>query len=1161
MSVSRIERVGAGRTARRSSPPGAGFETGGTTEASEWLRGLEQLAAAPFPAGRPALPAVELVGRVAERERLGSELAHGKVVQIGGLPGSGKTRLADELSGAWTAGPVVRVTPEEAAEGLAVDRAVLAVVDGLDRLPLAQARRALELLASRSGPALVTSRTRPVAYIHGLVQLPLAGLLPDDATTLARTSFEASGIEWPGHEPSDLSGSSAGASGPLEGHPLAVLCRSALLAEGRAADPAELARLALPELSSVPALAILCVMAAAEIPLRRDWLELLFEGADAGVAEVIRHYALLPSPSGLTLAGPLRAALAPAATSRRLAARLGLTLARVARDSDDLAIAREAVRLLVLGERAGELAALLTAKGDKLLEWGALTEVRGGLALCRRAGDSSLPLGLLEGQLQLALGQPAEAAALISRLSAHPRISRPLRTRCLLTLAHARSEMGEPNEAVRVLDPLLEADSAKSPGDALTEGRLEALKARADALYRQGNLRAAARDFDACAAALVDVFKTKGDGQTRMAQLAAGALSGLANVNFRTGDMAVAARYLTRRKAALQQTDRPAAQAALRINESTMACAQGRLTEASRLCEAAELLYERCGSPSGRALALANRVQVEMLLGRREACEAAYERLIAMGESVSPRLTAAAMKGLSHLRSRSGRAAEAVMLAHRAIDAARAGADAAEECEATIALGEALLASSELASARQQAARANTLARRLGSPYPLCDSLLLLAELELQPCADQPDGKTHESRLKLARELAGEARGVAARASYVLAIAGSDALLGEVALLEGDGAGALQLLERVLSATPPVECPEVRIRCRRVAGEAALAAGDWERAFRIAAPEPAEEAREVWGENAARGAAAKHEGSNCVEACTAARALAALGRHDEAKEWLALARRAGDREARPGPVQARLSLTEAWLALAARAPERALEALGTLPGLGTSELQRREANLFQAAALSMLGESPQAAALLASRLGEGLSTAVDLLALAALERLLRAQGKISRAEQLRQQAGTSSPATRRWLEILGFPCLDSPVPYGRVTGGAPGMVRESRGVDRSLERFDLGVDLCTHRVYTSDAGWVSLAGKSKPLGLLAALGRAPEMTLTKEELFEAVWRRRYNPELHQNSVHNLVGRLRRQLRELGSSREWILTESGAGRYSFAPNLRVAVRDR
>ncbi|MBI2943768.1 MAG: winged helix-turn-helix domain-containing protein [Candidatus Wallbacteria bacterium] len=1160
MSVSKIVRVGARRTARRPSPLGAGLETRGTTEASEWLRGLEEIAVAPFPAGRPAVPAVELVGRVAERERLGSELAQGKVVQIGGLPGSGKTRLADELSGAWTAGPVVRITPGEAAAGVAVDRAALAVVDGLDRLPTARAERALEQLASRSGPALVTSRTRPGAYIHGLVQLPLAGLDPDDAATLERKSFEASGLEWPRHEPSDLSGASAGTAGSLEGHPLAMLCHSALLAEGRAADLAELARLALPEGSSAPALAILCAVAAAKIPLRRDWLEMLFEGADAGVAEAIRRYALHPGPSGLTLAGPLRAALGPTATSRGLAARLGLALARVARDSTDLAVTREAVRLLVLGERASELATLLTEKGGELLEWGALTEVRGGLALCRRAGDCSLPLGLLEGQLQLALGQPTEAAALISRLSAHPRISRPLRTRCLLTLAHARSEMGEPDEAVRVLGPLLEADSAKRP-DGLTEGRLEALKARADAHYRQGDLRAAARDFDACAAALVDSFRTMGEGETRMAQLAAGALSGLANVNFRAGDMAVAATYLTRRKAALEQADRPAAQAALRINEATMACAQGRLTEASRLCEAAELLYERCGSPSGRALALANRVQVEMLLGRSEACESAYERLIAMGESVSPRLTAAAMKGLSHLRSRSGRAAEAVMLAHRAIDAARAGADAAEECEATIALGEALLASSELASARQQAARANTLARRLGSPYPLCDSLLLLAVLELQPGADQPAGKTHESRLKLAKELACEARSVAARASYVLAIAGSDALLGEVALLESDSDGALQFMERVLSATPPVECPEIRDRCRRVAGEAALAAGDWERALRIAAPESADGARKVWGEGAARNAAAKHEGPTCVEVCTAARALAALGRQDEAEEWLALARRAGDREARPGSEQARLSLAEAWLALAARAPKRALEALGTLPGLGTSELQRREANLFQAAALSMLGESPQAAALLASRLSEGTSTTVDLFALAALERLLRAQGKISRAEELRQHAGTSSPATCRWLEVLGFPCLDSPVPYGRVTGGAPGMVRESRGVDRSLERFDLGVDLCTHRVYTSDAGWVSLAGKSKPLGLLAALGRAPEMTLTKEELFEAVWRKRYNPELHQNSVHNLVGRLRRQLRELGSSRDWILTESGAGRYSFAPNLRVAVRDR
>ncbi|MBI3894117.1 MAG: winged helix-turn-helix domain-containing protein [Candidatus Wallbacteria bacterium] len=1099
---------------------------------------------------------------------------------MGGLPGSGKTRLLQEAAARWQRGPVTWLDPLAELPPAAAGGQELLVVDGLDLLGGESALALLTRLARPARPVLAASRTRLMAPDLGLSLVVLDGLGAADAAALYRSASEALGC-------SMATGGGAGAGqadlldsldlSSLGGHPGSLLGAALVASRGAAAVARAMALDALPEGLDDQTLELLRACAAASIPLRREWLEMLSPAAPASIGRALRAHALLPGARGLALAAPLRAALAGGPELSAASSSLAAILGRTARDSMEFEVAREALRLLSQAELATELKRFLECLGAKLLQWGLRVQVGRGLQICTDAGLASDSLRCLRGEMLLHQGQSHEAGEVLCTLLEVPPSDARLRQRAELALARARHAVGEGDAALDLLGRL--ASGPTRP--------IEVLKTRADLLYRQGDYERALEDLETCAAAAAPGNLSQTDRDPDHPAVAA--LGGLAGVRFREGDATGAAEYLTRRKAFLDPTRHPSAYATALLGESVLACAAGELSRAAALCREAIRLRTQNGFETGTATALANLVQVEMLRGRVTECEEAFGQLVRLGDTVAHGIRAAAVKGMAHLRTRAGRFLEGTALARRALELARDGQDAAEEAEALVALGEALEAAGNFEGARTAADNALARARRMGSKLTTVDALLLLSSIEARypetesrasastRHAPAPDSYGRvvpaprqggepasafgtEASLERALHLAREARDLASRISYQPGVAGADVAIGELLLRRGDCARAIESFERILELNCVFEDARLMHRAVESASLAALGLADWERARRIAV------LPEVPGPGASLPVRVASDSLPCrsgraaILDCLIARALAALDEPAAAEQALARAADAIASDPTQLATKGAWQLASAWSALMRHDPVAALAALDRLPGLGLSATATREAVLLRAAAWRAGAQPERATGALETAAVPAGSDFVSMACLHALELLLREQGRVTEALRIEEGRRGHCPGTARWMELLGFTKPAGASTYVLV-GGAPGIVREAADLDRHLERFDLAVDFDNERLYLADAGWLSLAGKAKPLGLLAALAREEGRLLEKKEIYEAVWGNRYNAELHQGSIHSLIGRVRRELRRAGSRREWIATEQHSGRYGLAPGVASGLKMR
>ncbi|MBI4870127.1 MAG: winged helix-turn-helix domain-containing protein [Candidatus Riflebacteria bacterium] len=176
----------------------------------------------------------------------------------------------------------------------------------------------------------------------------------------------------------------------------------------------------------------------------------------------------------------------------------------------------------------------------------------------------------------------------------------------------------------------------------------------------------------------------------------------------------------------------------------------------------------------------------------------------------------------------------------------------------------------------------------------------------------------------------------------------------------------------------------------------------------------------------------------------------------------------------------------------------------------------------------------------------------------ALEVVVGALGRESEARRWAAQRQARGHDSAGWMEALGFTGPDLDTKYLVVADRSAAVATVPSDGPGGLEALELGVDLEGRRLHVAGRGWRSLAGRARPLELLAVFVREPGRCWTKQAIFEEVWGGRFNPESHTANVHGLVRRLRKELTAAGGNPEWVRTDLANGTYGLAANVKCGL---
>ncbi len=1063
------------------------------------------------------LASVGFIGRETELAAIRDAFESVRIVFVEGLPGSGKSRLLEEAGRRWGRGPVMRAgeLPDLASRPGAAPKATaratsdpslpaLVLADGLEG-PADQGR--LEAALARGDYVLAASRTRLPEPAQPARHLLVGGLHHDEAASLLASALTALGTPslsrtaTAGALPSHWT--PAGFEG-LGGHPACILSLASHLAGGHQAEPSAVVRQLLGAGLPDACGPLLQTLSAVTVPLPRQLLDSLPGCDEQSLRTALHHCLVVAGPEGVAAAPPLRALFAGHADVPLLP--LADALLDHARQGHRTAFVREALRLLATAGESRRLQALLEEAGLELLAAGHVAELELGLRMLSDQGADKPELRLLRAELLVQTGRHEQARPLLEPAPGGSRSQAELRHKASLALALVQLEAGELEPGLARLDELA---AGRGPI------ALKALKLRADAHYRNHAFASAEGDYRAC---LERVAATT-QASTCSAELASvrqGALTGLANLRRRSGNLLASAEFADRRAAELADEASPAAIAAALTTRSTLEFLRGNLDEAAASTREAIRLRVAGGHAGGCAVALANLVQLEALLGRGAQAREANARLEMLGGEATSASRAAAAKGMASLYLAEGRPLEALTAARQARELASAWRDGAEEAECLAVLASALLACDEPQAARNAAEQGLSLARRMESAVATADNLLVLSALELARC---------DTRAALGR--AEEASASATGAGYAPGRAAARLAQGEALLAAERYPESVSALEEAVEMLSRQAARPMLARATENLASALLALGEWSRLLRLGGELQSTPSSPALAALRSRAGAAL----NCPEQSPLAPAGASPG---------------------PGAI-----LATVWRDLRQGRPAEARARLETMPATGLTRAERVEEALLTGAALFGEGRAAAARGPLREAAGDSCACQARAVARAALAMLEHAAGEAPSVEPAAATAREPEPI-RRWLEALGFGGALENTRYVLVDGNGPSFVRENGPGTAQLEEMDLAVDLESQRVFLRDAGWFDLSGKSRPLELLALLARERGRPLSKQRIYEAVWRRRYNAELNAVNVHQSIHRLRQLLRENGSSFDWVRTDQTTGCYGLAPDLRCGL---
>lgn len=148
----------------------------------------------------------------------------------------------------------------------------------------------------------------------------------------------------------------------------------------------------------------------------------------------------------------------------------------------------------------------------------------------------------------------------------------------------------------------------------------------------------------------------------RLDVMVAQAYNDLGVLERRAGDPGKAAEYLQRAYAVLRQRGETPESIGTLLNLATDELGLGRADHAAELAREGLEVCERRGFGSLRGSFLVMLASAEEAAGRPEASERSWQRVIALGDSVTPELRAMAIMGASRIHERAGRHAEALAL-------------------------------------------------------------------------------------------------------------------------------------------------------------------------------------------------------------------------------------------------------------------------------------------------------------------------------------------------------------------------------------------------------------------------------------------------------------------------------------------------------------------
>ena len=1062
-------------------------------------------------------PSVGFVGRESELAAIREAFETVHLVLVEGLPGSGKSRLLEEAARRWSRGPVLRADglsalpsrpgtgPNAAPQATSeTARPTLVLADGLE----GQADRGrIEAALARGDYVLAASRTRLPEPAQPARRLLVGGLSHDEAASLLASALTALGTTAPsrtavaGAPPSPWTPPGFEALG---GHPACILSLASHLASGHLPEPSavveQLLGASLPDACGP----LLRTLSAVTVPLPRQLLDSLPGCDEQSLRTALERCLVVAGPEGVAAAPPLRTLIGSHAGISLLP--LADALLAHARRGPRTAFAREALRLLAAAGELRRVQALLEEAGPALLAAGHVAEVELGLRMLSDQGTDKPELRLLRAELLIQTGRHEQARPLLEPSPSGSRTQSELRHRASLALALVQLEAGEREPGMARLDELAAG---------LGPVALKALKLRADAHYRYHAFGPAEADYRACLERLAATAQAS-SCSAELAPVRQGALAGLANLHRRSGSLLASGEFADRCAAELAEVASPAAVAAALTTRSTLEFLRGSLDEAAASTREAIRLRIAGGHAGGCAVALANLVQLEALRGRGAEAREANARLERLGGEATSATRAAAAKGMASLHLAEGRPLDALTAARQARELAGAWRDGAEEAECLAVLAAALLACDDPQAARTAAEQGLSLARRMESALAAADNLLVLSALELA----RGDAQAAQGRAE-------EASSSATGAGYALGRAAARLAQGEAHLAAEQYAESVTALEEAVEALSRQGARPLLARATERLAFALLSLGEWSRLLRL-------------------GGETQDQPELQARAALRSRAAAALDFPEPAPITLA------GTASGPGT-----TLATVWRELRQGRPGEARTRLEAMPATGLTRAERVEEALLTGAALFGEGRAAAARGPLREAAGASCACQARTVARAALALLERTAGE---APSLENTAATAREpeSTRRWLEALGFGGALENTRYVLVDGNGPSFVRENAPGAGQLEEMDLAVNLETQRVFLRDAGWLDLSGKSRPLELLALLAREHGRLLSKQRIYEAVWRRRYNAELNAVNVHQSIHRLRQLLQESGSSFDWVRTDQTTGCYGLAPDLRCGL---
>lgn len=494
--------------------------------------------------------------------------------------------------------------------------------------------------------------------------------------------------------------------------------------------------------------------ALARSALATAWAALGF--GDRATAEARRAFELarqLPAPERLVV----EARYYESAGEWRRAAEIWQALWSSAPDAIDYGLALARARTAA-GEPDAALAAVESLRRLPGLE----------------AGDPRLDLAEAEAATARSDFPRQAAAAEQAAARAEGLGARRLATEALISRAWALRQLGEPEEALRVV-----ARARELAGAAGDQG-LEAAAGSVEGSLRmdRGDLAGAASAFESALA----LCRARGDrGGTALA------LNNLAVVRRRRGESGVALRQYREAEAVARETGNRRGAAYASANVAASLAELGQLPAALERLEQALAEFRALSDPAGVASALASLGGVRRRLGDLRGARAALEESLAGRRSIGERAgEAGALAALAQVHLDAGELDRAEPLLEESLALARSLVQKSAEAAALGGLGELAAARGDLAGASGRWIEALALRRATGEPAAADRLRLMLARWD--------GDRAPESAAATAREVLGNlpaepAADLEASARLVLARA---------ALARGRAAEARRELEPVL---------------------------------------------------------------------------------------------------------------------------------------------------------------------------------------------------------------------------------------------------------------------------------------------------------------------------------------------------------------------------